>query len=331
VTWVMASRSTDGGRTWSTPMALVRSQVRTEFNDKESVTADPTRPGTAYVVWDRGGGGESESGQQTSAAGEVLIATTTDGGMHWSTPRTIVSVDGTPVGNVIAVTPDGTIVDAFVAVSADRTQPSRIITIRSTDAGVTWSSLLEVASFPSASVLGAQPPGIRGGGGLPTIAADNASGTLRLAWTDGRNASARVALASSTDDAITWSTPVTVPRPTDAPVFLPTLAVTATGTIGLDYSDLRAATADHPFLMNRFLSTSGDGGRTWRERRLTDTFDLSGAPDAGGRFVGDYSGLAASGRGFVSTYAITTADPTNPTDLVVRVDPIDDPRAQPIG
>ncbi|HEU4673845.1 MAG TPA: sialidase family protein [Candidatus Limnocylindrales bacterium] len=331
VTWVTASRSADGGRTWSTPVAIVRSETRREFNDKESVTADPTRAGAAYVVWDRGGGGESESGEAPGGAGEVLLSTTTDGGQSWSEARPIASVDGTPVGNVVAVTPDGTLVDAFVAVPADRHRPSRILTIRSIDAGATWSAPVEVASFASDAVLGAQPPGIRGGGGLPSIAADPGSGVLHLAWTDGRNAEGRVALATSSDGGASWSTPASLPRPSDTPVFLPAIAIAPGGAIGIEYGDLRAATAGRPFLMDRFLSVSTDGGATWRERRLTRTFDLSTAPDAGGRFVGDYSGLTATSDGFVSAFAVTTGSPTNPTDLVVRVDPLADPAAVPAG
>ncbi len=49
---VMVSRSVDGGFSWSTPTALIRDQ-RTAFNDKESITADPTDARYVYAVWDR--------------------------------------------------------------------------------------------------------------------------------------------------------------------------------------------------------------------------------------------------------------------------------------
>ncbi len=59
-TAVAAAASTDGGAHWSNAQ-LIKSDQGTSpifeftqfFNDKESVTADPDHPGTAYVVWDR--------------------------------------------------------------------------------------------------------------------------------------------------------------------------------------------------------------------------------------------------------------------------------------
>src|SRR4051794_20325236 len=50
---VTVSTSADGGSTWTPPVDVIHDDDPTVFNDKESVTADPTRPGYAYVVWDR--------------------------------------------------------------------------------------------------------------------------------------------------------------------------------------------------------------------------------------------------------------------------------------
>src|SRR5207247_1009564 len=53
---VNASTSTDGGRTWSDPIMVIddpASDPTLPGDDKQSVTADPTPPGVAYVVWDR--------------------------------------------------------------------------------------------------------------------------------------------------------------------------------------------------------------------------------------------------------------------------------------
>src|SRR6185369_11098547 len=49
---VLASRSLDGGATWSAPATLIRDGAAA-FNDKESVSADPTNGNYAYAVWDR--------------------------------------------------------------------------------------------------------------------------------------------------------------------------------------------------------------------------------------------------------------------------------------
>ena len=39
---LLASRSTDGGLTWTNPIAVIRDTAPTVFNDKQSITADPT-------------------------------------------------------------------------------------------------------------------------------------------------------------------------------------------------------------------------------------------------------------------------------------------------
>ena len=52
---ILSSTSTDGGLTWSEPATIQRdvSPIGFVFNDKESVTADPTNASYAYVAWDR--------------------------------------------------------------------------------------------------------------------------------------------------------------------------------------------------------------------------------------------------------------------------------------
>ena len=50
---LLASKSTDGGLTWSDPEVVIRDLDANVFNDKQSITADPTDAGNVYAVWDR--------------------------------------------------------------------------------------------------------------------------------------------------------------------------------------------------------------------------------------------------------------------------------------
>ena len=50
---LLASRSTDGGLTWSDPIPVIRDLDANVFNDKQSITADPTEADLVYAVWDR--------------------------------------------------------------------------------------------------------------------------------------------------------------------------------------------------------------------------------------------------------------------------------------
>src|SRR5215469_3636568 len=50
---VLVSRSTDHGATWSAPIALIKNNSPHVLNDKNSITADPTKNSLVYAVWDQ--------------------------------------------------------------------------------------------------------------------------------------------------------------------------------------------------------------------------------------------------------------------------------------
>ncbi len=50
---MLVNRSTDGGRSWSAPITLIRDPDGQALNDKNSITADPNNANFAYAVWDR--------------------------------------------------------------------------------------------------------------------------------------------------------------------------------------------------------------------------------------------------------------------------------------
>ena len=91
---VYVSKSTDGGYTWSAPTTIINDpnpdvapngDPELVFNDKDTVTADPTRPGFVYVVWDR----TVEDLATRAFTGPAYFSMTTDGGRTWSTPEAI--------------------------------------------------------------------------------------------------------------------------------------------------------------------------------------------------------------------------------------------------
>ncbi len=126
---VLVSKSTDGGVSWGPATTLIRDTSGLHFNDKESITADPTRPGHVYAVWDRGtlpGEPRSITSEFHSFAfrGQPIFSRTTDGGAHWSAPVAMSNQNMFTVGHQIAVTPDGTLVDVFSAGRGSGLQPS---------------------------------------------------------------------------------------------------------------------------------------------------------------------------------------------------------------
>jgi hypothetical protein len=287
------------------------------FNDKESVTADPTDAAYAYAVWDR---------LVTDQAGASLMARTTNGGLSWE-PARVVYDPGTAhqtINNQLVVLPDGSLVVFFseLGTAADGKTPIALMGIvRSTDKGLTWSPRIKVTDIQA---VGTTDPrtgeSLRDGGGLGQIAADR-SGKLYIVWQDARYTGARdaVLLTTSTDGGLTWSTPVRVNADPTVPAFTPAIALARDGTIGVTYYDLRSyASGSAALLTDYWLARSGDGVN-WVEVRAGGPFDMGFAPDAGGLFLGDYQALAAVGNIFLPFFAQANSDADNRSDIMAAV------------
>src|SRR4051794_28582361 len=118
-TTVAVSVSRDGGASWSAPTTIARAGSR--FNDKETVTADPTRPGHAYLVW--------------SQLDRIRFTRTLDAGRTWSRPRTIASGFEVNIA-AISVLADGTLLHAFVRTGL---RHDAFFVARSRNGGASWS------------------------------------------------------------------------------------------------------------------------------------------------------------------------------------------------
>ena len=309
---MLVARSTDGGRSWSATVPLIVSNSNF-FNDKNSITADPTDARYVYAVWDR---------LALAGGGPVLLARTTDGGITWEAARVIYD-PGTrsqTIGSQIVVLPNGTLINVFTQIDPGPggSEAASIQVIRSTDSGSTWSGAIKVADLLA---VGARDPvtrqPIRDGSIIPAIAAAP-NGQLLIAWQDARFSGGTVdgiALSRSVDGGLTWTAPAQVNSARNVAAFTPTIRVRADGTIGITYYDLRSDTADPATLPTDLILARSSDAVAWTEVRLTPTFDMSMAPQAGGYFVGDYQGLAASGNVFIPVFVRTTGSTSNRTDV----------------
>ena len=316
LTAMLASRSTNGGRTWSAPITLVADTAE-RFNDKNSLTADPTDSRYVYAVWDR------LSAVPGEGAGPTLFARSTDNGAHWEAARNIYDPGATAqtIGNRIEVLPNGTLVNLFTHVDyISGALTLRII--RSSDKGATWSAPVFVADLLA---LGASDPEtgtpIRDGAILGQLAISR-HGKISVVWQDARFSGGvrdGIALSESTDGGDTWSAPVQINRDTLVQAFTPSVHVRRDGTVGVTYYDLRSNTADPATLPTDLWLTRSRDGTTWRESRVTAAFDLAKAPFAGGLFLGDYQGLESIGPIFVPFFVKTTDDPANRNDVYTHL------------
>jgi BNR repeat protein len=298
VSAVLASRSLDGGATWSPPATLIRDGA-SAFNDKESITADPTDDRFVYAVWDR---------IAPSGAGPTWLARSSDAGATWEPARAIYTppANAQTINNQVVVRPDGTLVLFFTQLAQSPGQQTATLGVaRSLDKGLTWGAPTFIAASLS---IGTHDPGsgvgLRDAGNLGAIAV-GPDGSLAVAWQDARFSAGTVegiAFSRSLDGGVSWTVPVQVNRVPSAQALLPAVAIRADGTIGVQYYDLRnAGTATTTLATDVWLVESSDGVN-WRETHLDGPFDFRRAPlvsEDGGAFalfVGDYQALG-TGQG----------------------------------
>jgi hypothetical protein len=322
---VVATTSYDGGRTWRNTTPVIADASGRFFNDKNSVTADPRRPGRAYQVWDRIDGGPQ--GDQL-LTGATYMSVTRDFGHSWSKARVIVPTAPfeQTLGNVIVADPRrGTLYNFYTAFQFTDSTANNLVSVRyevvrSTNGGRTWSAPSVIA--PDNGVRTRNPntgAPVRTEGGVSSQAIDPRTGELYMAYegtdfTEGRRQ--QVQLVHSTNGGRTWSAPVRVNHDPAVAAFTPTVAVTSHGDVGVSYYDLRDVQPGNTttFPTSTWLAFSPRGGTHFGlERRIAPDFDMNKAPEAGGFFIGDYQGLVASGDSFRALF-VTTNSRNSQTD-----------------
>jgi hypothetical protein len=329
---LLVSRSKDGGLTWTAPITIIADANPRFLNDKQSITADPTDAHFVYAVWDRV---KSSMGNiinpervpgDLSFKGAAMFSRSTDGGASWERAQVLYDPGAISqtIGNQLLVVPEGTLVAFFDEILGTRNSagpgPFNLSLKRSFDKGVTWHPAGPPIRTNKLLPLGTVTPdlqrAIRDGALLFDVAVDSDNGNLYAVWQDARFSDFgfdEVAFSMSTDGGLTWSAPIKVnqtPANTTNPLrqqaFLPSVAVTADGTVVVTYYDFRndgsdGELADHFAVHCHAACANGSG--FGNEVRLTDTsFDILSAPVARGLFLGDYVGLAASGPDAVAVF-----------------------------
>jgi hypothetical protein len=307
---MMMSRSTDGGLTWSTPVSLIQDTVPF-FNDKNSVTADPFDPNFVYAAWDR---------LEQNSGGPAYLARSVDAGVTWEGARAIYDPGRTSqiIGAEVVITNEGHLLYFFTRIDAVGSQSQASVTVvRSHDRGRTFEAPVTISRLLA---VGTRDPDtqaqVRDGSILMHAAAG--PGVVVVAWQDGRfsnGARDGVAFSQSRDGGRTWSEPLQVNAAPAFAAFTPQPQVSHDGVISVGYFDLRANTSDRATLPAQYWLARSTDGVAWSETRVAGPFNLTGAPNAGGTFVGDYAGLVAAGPTVLSLLALSGDDVNNRTDI----------------
>jgi hypothetical protein len=314
---MLVARSADGGVTWSVPTTLIKDGA-TAFNDKGSITADPTNPSYVYAVWDRITG---------PTGGPSYFAATADGGSTWQVARSIYDPgpQNQTLGNQVVVLPTGVAVNIFTEIDNPAgASTSQLRAINSSNHGTTWSAPVTISSL---TAVGTTDPhtgaAVRDGSGIASMSV-GPGGVIYVVWQDSRFSSGQrdgIAMARSTDGGLSWSAPVEVNADHNVQAFTPTVHVRADGVIGVTYYDLRNATSSSAQLLTDcWLVTSSDGV-VFRETHLSGSFDLRLAPNAQGLFLGDYEALTATATAFMPFYVQTDAGTAVASDAFISFPP----------
>jgi hypothetical protein len=336
---VLASRMRHGTGTWSEPFVLRFDTSRAgiplgnNFNDKESLTADPTDASgnLVYAVWDRlvspnRNAPASAFEHSRSFHGPTWFARTTSGAAAtpvWEAARPIYDprARNQTISNQIVVPPSGTLVDGFMLITTNH--GSSVAAIRSTDKGVTWSKhAIPVAPVAAIGETDPQPINcrpfitgnppctlVRSDGVIIDLAVDYSSahrGRIYVTWqdhADNPHGDDLILLSHSDNDGLTWSAPTKVNQTpagtfTDQ-AFEPAVHVNSAGVVAVSYYDFRNdVSGDRRLTTDHWIVHSHDGGATWSESHLGGPFDMHQAPYARGYFIGDYQGLDSQGTVF---------------------------------
>jgi len=314
------NKSTDGGLTWAAPVTLIEQDSVFNFNDKNSITADPFDSRYVYAIWDRSRFPSdkrelhSVAGFPRSVRSDAMFSRTTDGGQTWEAPRAIFQPQANQfgIGHQIVVLSDGTLVDSFMLFhgSGSNKKGQEVAVMISRDHGATWTEPIRVAkALPGFISDPDDGTAVRTGDIIPEIAA-GPDRSVYVVWQEATVAASgsAIAFSKSLDGGLTWSAPRRVNSVPTTQAFTPSIEALPDGTLGVTHYDFRFNTPDGGATLptDYWFLHSHDGGATWAESRVTaSSFDMRKAPFARGLFVGDYEGLTSQSGQFLALFAQT--------------------------
>jgi hypothetical protein len=346
---VLVSKMAAGSDTWTEPTtvkfdtSVAGIPLGNNFNDKESLTADPTDEtgNLVYAVWDRivspnENAPATAFEHATAFHGPTWFSRTTEGASAnptWEPARPIFD-PGTQeqtIANQIVVLPGGSLVDGFMFIRSHKgeTTDQAVEVIRSTDKGQTWSKrAVRVATVGAIGETDPEPINcrpfitgnppctlVRSDGVIVDLAVDYSAahpGRTYVVWQDHADnpfGDDLIQLSYSDDGGLNWSAPQTVNQtPSDTftdQAFEPAVHVNGAGDVAVSYYDFRNdVSGDGELTTDHWIVHSHDGGTTWTEDHLAGPFDMHQAPYARGYFVGDYQGLDAQGSAFRALFTL---------------------------
>ena len=309
-------RSDDGGATWSfgrnaSPLAPTTDTLQ----DKEWLAVDTRTSGAGagnvYVCWTR-----------FSAKTSIQFSRSTDHGLTYTQRSVPLSSSGATVQYCqVAVSPvNGDVIVSWFQFDSPNALSGKLMVRTSTDQGQHFSAQKTVASVTMAetqitcgkfvfdvfmdSESGSIGRSVRSDP-LPSMTIDPVTGDVVMAWEAGSlsgGAGSDIAFARSTDDGITWGSPVRINSVVTGHQFQPSIAVNQVGELRVAYYSTQNSSTKRK--IDVYEVSSIDQGASWSAPdRVTDvSFDRPVTapnfnPGVACAYMGDYIAEAAAPPG----------------------------------
>ena len=294
--------STDQGHSWTKVQVAPGPGMETGLLDKNHLWIDNSPSsyfkGNLYAAWTNFISGNADSNQ-------IQISRSNNGGLHWYSPFTIsrgVNAGAFNHGVNISTGPDGQVYAAWSIYDSWPSDENAIGFTRSLDGGSTWQTSYRIISNIKGIRTSLTGKNMRVNS-FPSMAVDLTNGpdrgTIYMVWANvgvpGINTGndINVYLIKSTDEGVSWSTPVKVNQ--DPPgqgkehYFCWITCDAVTGGLCVIYYDDRNVSSTEA---ETWVSYSYDGGNTWSDFRVSDvSFTPSPIPGLAYDYFGDYLGI----------------------------------------
>jgi len=328
---IQVAASTDGARTFATPVTVEVSTSDTIEEDKPYLVVDTSSASpfvnSVYVTWTR----FAFDSRDNYLESPIFFSASRDGGHTWSAPKEIsgrnpalctfsltpLPYDGrcredqfsSPV-----VAPDGAIFVAFVNDQAvnDGNFRDQYLVVSSSDGGESWTAPVRASDLIHDGVND-YPINVNGRRTLSNsqfrvnsagnLCVNNNSGELFIVWSDNRHGTAAdtntdVFMVSSPDGA-NWSAPNAISTAVNDQ-FYPWCAVAPGGALSVSFMDRSYDPANVKYGITLARRHGGSVHAQRVDTGLSDPNHARWFPSAtGGKttFLGDYTGLAVDGNG----------------------------------
>ncbi|MEO8292484.1 MAG: sialidase family protein [Actinomycetota bacterium] len=293
------SISDDNGLHWSDPVVAASAHGYV-FNDKEAIWVDDNPAsayfGRAYVSW-------TQFRDILGCAEPIMVARSADGGTTWSRPQQLSAAQncglGGRQGSTLRTSSSGTVYAVWE--DSDVNGYKQVVS-RSQNGGVTWTLPSTIAYIHDISANGDFIPGANFRvDSFASLAIDQSSGTLYVAWADLRAGGSRMVVSTSTNGGRAWSTPRVVSASAQGSVFFQGLDVAPNGRVDLAFQGLKAVDPSTfgagNAKINAYYVKSTDG-TTWSSPRKVSTASSDPAASSQNnlalQFWGDYSTLVST-------------------------------------